>query len=252
MHLQPRDSVFVHAFKRTTMTKREPESAAQRVEQEAWEGRWHHATSGQTGVACRRTFPACSPSRSSIAAMTPPGVVRQIVDRLPLPQANLAGLAVAAVLHWTRIWPLPGPRRMQRALGGVLIVSGCLVAAWATAERPEPDLERPEGVTTTGPYRFSRNPMYVGWHLIHLGLAVSAGSTWGLVTLAAAGVETHHQIRREEADMLAHFGPEFARYTATVPRYFAAAAVRSRTASRMRRLRSGELVLEGVRRRGRA
>lgn len=151
--------------------------------------------------------------------MAPQDVFRRTVDAVPLPPENIAGLVLAMVLDRIRPWPIPGPRGLQRPLGGALMAAGALTAGWATAERPEPDLERPMRITTSGPYRFSRNPMYVGWHLIHLGAALCGGSTWRLLTLVAAVMRVHRGIRDEEVEMAARFHAEFARYADKVPRY---------------------------------
>ena len=72
-----------------------------------------------------------------------------------------------------------------------MILAGCLLNAWAWNERRrsevgEFDLERPGTLVTTGPYAFTRHPMYVGWWFIHGGIVVFRGSAWVLVTLPLA------------------------------------------------------------------
>lgn len=101
----------------------------------------------------------------------------------------------------------------------MLLAVGAATAAWATVGRADPDIGHPRKLVTTGAYAVTRNPMYVGWHLVHLGAALVAGSAWGLVTLAVAVAQVDREIKGEEALLLGCFGPEFERYVRTVPRY---------------------------------
>ena len=78
---------------------------------------------------------------------------------------------------------------------------------------------RPERLVTTGVYATSRNPMYVGWALLHLGFGLVGGSTWVLGAFPAATWLVHRQVLHEERDLREAFPDEFARYRAAVPRY---------------------------------
>lgn len=72
---------------------------------------------------------------------------------------------------------------------------------------------------TEGPYRFSRNPQWVGLFLVFLGLAISGGS--GLLPLAAfvLGALYHIQIVEEERACRAKYGRPYEEYLQKVPRY---------------------------------
>ena len=60
-----------------------------------------------------------------------------------------------------------------------------------------PDVGQPTtSVIRTGPYRFSRNPMYLGAVLIHFGVGIGTGSIWVLVTLVAAVAMVHVLARK--------------------------------------------------------
>ena len=72
---------------------------------------------------------------------------------------------------------------------------------------------------STGPYAISRNPMYVGWALLHLGGAVTIGSAWVAATFPLSGIWLHRQVLQEECRLDAAFGEEFREWRATVPRY---------------------------------
>ena len=142
--------------------------------------------------------------------------LRSAYDRLPLPESNIVGIATGLLLHRAR----PRRRRTpQRKLGWALVGAGLGVNVWAMSAHGPGDPERPTRLVTAGPYEFSRNPMYLGWHLIQLGVGVATGSGWVLATLPVAVAYSHRGIEHEETELARWFGPEFACYRASVPRY---------------------------------
>lgn len=84
------------------------------------------------------------------------------------------------------------------------------------------ELDRPDRLVRAGPYAFSRNPMYVGWALLHLGVGAVGGSAWVVASCPVAAWWIHRQVAREERVLGETFGGEFARYRAKVPRYLPA------------------------------
>ncbi|MDV8149684.1 isoprenylcysteine carboxylmethyltransferase family protein [Arthrobacter sp. B10-11] len=145
-------------------------------------------------------------------------------DNLPLPIPVVAGLAVDALLARRRPWPLPGSRSLHRVSGAGLLLAGVGLNVWAVAERRRRsagpfELERPEELVTSGPYAFTRHPMYVGWWLIQLGAGTSAGSSWVLATLPAELLVEHHFVLGEEVKLAELFGRSYPDYAEKVPRY---------------------------------
>ena len=138
---------------------------------------------------------------------------------VPVPEAHLAGIVAAVVLHALRPWMLPGPRRMHLLAGGASIAAGVWLVVRSVAAAGQVDVSTPSRLVTTGPYADSRNPMYVGWTLLHLGLGVGHGSAWTLATLPASCLRIHREILDEEHALSDAFGEEFEHYRATVPRY---------------------------------
>ena len=141
------------------------------------------------------------------------------LGNVPLPELYLLALAASAWLGRARPWVLPGSRLTHRLLGCPLIVAGTILVVRSLEAAGQVDLGHPGRLVTTGPYAVSRNPMYAGWALLHLGAGVAAGSGWILAALPAAAGLVHWQVRCEEQDLGADFGDEFARYRAAVPRY---------------------------------
>ena len=153
------------------------------------------------------------------------GLVR--AGNIPLPEGHLAGLAALLGLHRLRPVSAPGPRQLSRLMGVLAVGAGLAVIVRAVVVAGQDDIEQPARLLTTGPYAVSRNPMYVGWALLHLGLGVTVGSAWTLLTVPAAVTWTHRDVTREERALAEQFGEEYAAYRATVPRYLPTVVRRS-------------------------
>jgi protein-S-isoprenylcysteine O-methyltransferase Ste14 len=81
-------------------------------------------------------------------------------------------------------------------------------------------LARPATIVETGPYRFTRNPIYLGMVLGLIGLAIAFNGLWLLMTLAPlALVIRYGVITREEAYLECKFGDVYRRYRARVRRW---------------------------------
>ena len=137
----------------------------------------------------------------------------------------LIGLAIerwGVRLRWSE-WI--GSRGPLSVVGWLLIVAGLGIGAWAitTFLRARTTVlpNRPSNaLVTAGPYRFSRNPMYVGLTTLYVGLALLFDLVWPvlLLPLAIAGLR-YLVIRREEHALGLAFGKEYARYRARVRRW---------------------------------
>ncbi|MGU2501274.1 methyltransferase family protein [Pseudomonas aeruginosa] len=75
-------------------------------------------------------------------------------------------------------------------------------------------------IATTGPYRWTRNPMYLGMALIYAGLAVGFDGpiAFALLPLVLVAIQTQ-VIAREERYLEAKFGDDYRRYKAEVRRW---------------------------------
>jgi protein-S-isoprenylcysteine O-methyltransferase Ste14 len=77
----------------------------------------------------------------------------------------------------------------------------------------------PEKLITTGPYRFMRNPVYVGHIIFLLGLALTLRSLFaGLLTVVIA-VTFHRRILKDEKRLAAVFGKQYFAYQSHVRRW---------------------------------
>lgn len=141
------------------------------------------------------------------------------VRNIPLPEPNLAALAVGACLHGMRPWRLLGTRSAHRLVGWPLLAAGTCLVARSRVATGATDLADPDRLVTCGPYARSRNPMYVGWVLLHLGAGAAAGSAWIIAGVPAAVWWTHRRVLQEERALAERFGETFGRYLASAPRY---------------------------------
>ena len=143
--------------------------------------------------------------------------VRAWWDRLPLPAEPVVLMLVPLAFPGWR-----AGRRLPRAVGKVgwpLVAGGVILNVWAVVARGGEDLEHPERLTTVGPHEWTRNPMYVGWSLIHLGVGLAARSPWVMATSPITFALVHRGVLREEDQLAAWFGAEFTEYRERVPRY---------------------------------
>ena len=147
-----------------------------------------------------------------------PGVVA------PPPLVYLAALAIGLVLDWV----LPSasiPGAVRWPLGIALVLAGAaLMLSFVTAFRRARTAVDPyrasTAIVTTGPYRLTRNPGYLGMTLIGAGIAVLAEALWVLVPLAGAVVVIDRGvIAREERYLERKFGAEYLSYKRRVRRW---------------------------------
>jgi protein-S-isoprenylcysteine O-methyltransferase Ste14 len=136
-------------------------------------------------------------------------------------------LAAAGGLVATWLYPLPFLPALVPAgwLGIALFALGFALAAWAlaTMRRAGTRFEtyRPSTrIVSTGPYRFTRNPIYVGMVLALISLAIGFDSLWPLVAFAMFyPVIRYGVVAREEAYLERKFGDAYLDYKAKVRRW---------------------------------
>jgi protein-S-isoprenylcysteine O-methyltransferase Ste14 len=123
-------------------------------------------------------------------------------------------------------WPLPFlPRLLAALLGSVLVVVAVVVFAYAirtfqTAGTPVPGNKPTTVIVRTGPYRFSRNPIYLAFSLFQLGIASWVNSVWLIATLiAAVALMASVVIPREERYLERRFGADYLDYKRSVRRW---------------------------------
>lgn len=141
----------------------------------------------------------------------------------PPPLIYLGGLGLGLLLDRWHPWPAL-PARLVTPIALVLVVAAMVVlpairAFGRAGTRPEP-WKPTTALVTSGPYRWSRNPMYLGFALVYLGLAAWANSWWPILLFPLVLLTMQFGvIHREEAYLERLFGEEYRTYRARVRRW---------------------------------
>src|SRR5262245_23174854 len=115
---------------------------------------------------------------------------------------------------------------LVKAVAGLLLALGFLLRVWATVyfyahKMRVISLEPQKTLITSGPYRFSRNPLYLGGNVfIFFGAALLFGSPTALFATAIHIPLMDLFIRREEGQLERDFGEEWQSYKQRVRRWF--------------------------------
>jgi protein-S-isoprenylcysteine O-methyltransferase Ste14 len=140
------------------------------------------------------------------------------------PLVYLTSLVCGTVIHLAM--PLPFlPGTLAVPLGVLLVVVAIAlfsysVAKFRAAGTPVPARKPTTVIVRTGPYRFSRNPIYLAFSVFQLGIAIWVNSVWLLATLVGAVALIHYVvIRREEQYLERKFGAQYLQYKASVRRW---------------------------------
>ena len=144
---------------------------------------------------------------------------------LPPPLAWLLAFAIGLAANWLLPWHFVPAGAPKAWIGAGILAAGILLALWAVltfrraGTRVEP-YKPTTAIVTTGPYRLTRNPIYLGMFLGQAGLAVGFDSLWLLVTLVLFFLVIRFGVvAREEAYLARKFPADFARYKARVRRW---------------------------------
>ena len=140
------------------------------------------------------------------------------------PFIYIGGLVAGLFLHW--LAPLPFlPERLAWPIGTALIAMSLMLIITAMRALREAktnvDVRKPTTrIVVGGPYRFSRNPIYLAMTLFSVGVAAFFNELWILFMLVPMLLVLHFGvIVREEAYLTKKFGEEYIRYQANVRRW---------------------------------
>jgi protein-S-isoprenylcysteine O-methyltransferase Ste14 len=125
-------------------------------------------------------------------------------SRVPL------GFVFAAAYLW-----FAKPNWSALLIGFVIALIGVLIRALASGH-----IQKNAALATTGPYAYTRNPLYLGSIVIALGFIVAARNVWiGIATLAMFAFIYLPVIKAEEKYLRSAFA-DYDRYASAVPRLF--------------------------------
>lgn len=151
----------------------------------------------------------------------------RLLMRVPVPWVFVLTYLIGAGLE--QVWPMPlggeVSDRLTFSVGAVVFAVGAVIAGWGlitfrkvgTTTVPGQSSSR---LVTWGPYRFSRNPMYVGLATAYLGEAFLIRQIWPAVLLPIVLAYVNWAvIPVEQARLTEAFGAEYAAYRLRVRRW---------------------------------
>ena len=136
-------------------------------------------------------------------------VARRI--RVPL------GFVLAALYIW-----LARPTWLSLAIGALFALCGVSIRAAASGH-----ITKNAALTTTGPYAYTRNPLYLGSIVIGIGFAIAAMSIWIVAAIILLFLAIYLPVIRSEEEFLRTKFPEFDDYARHVPRLIPRPAARA-------------------------
>ena len=111
---------------------------------------------------------------------------------------------------------LARPQPLTLAIGGAVSMIGLMLRAWASGH-----IQKNSALAVSGPYAYTRNPLYLGSFILGLGFTIGAGR-WLLGALfAALFLGIYFPVMRvESATMREYFGDDYKKYATQVPLFF--------------------------------
>jgi len=111
---------------------------------------------------------------------------------------------------------LARPTALTLAIGGPIAILGLALRAWATGH-----IRKNSALAITGPYAYTRNPLYLGSFVLGLGFTVASGRWWLGLLFAALFLGIYLPVMRVEATTLAElFEEDYNEYARRVPLFF--------------------------------
>lgn len=147
--------------------------------------------------------------------------------RFPPPLVYLIAVIIGGLLH-AFVFPLPFALALSARIGlavaaallGVALLAAAIGLFRRTGQDPKPWKSTPE-IISTGIYRATRNPMYVGMALIQISTGIGWANGWIVALVLPVLVIVYAiAIRHEEAYLERKFGDSYLEYKRSVRRWF--------------------------------
>jgi len=132
------------------------------------------------------------------------GLNKRILQRVRVP----LGFIFAAVFI-----VFSDPKPLWLGIGGVVALIGLAIRAWSSGH-----IQKAKVLAISGPYAYTRNPLYLGSFILGVGFTIAAGVWWLALIFIALYLGIYLPVMRvEEDDISRIFGPEFDDYRKHVP-----------------------------------
>lgn len=144
--------------------------------------------------------------------------------KIPAPILTIILVTLAILLGWRAPLPFPAPT-FVRLIGFGLAMLGFILGVLALIEfrrhRAATDPKKPvKTFVSSGIYRYTRNPIYLGFVFILIGLPLNMGNYWGFILAwPLITLMTNMVIKHEETQMEKKFKEQYADYRSRVRRW---------------------------------
>jgi protein-S-isoprenylcysteine O-methyltransferase Ste14 len=141
------------------------------------------------------------------------------------PAIHVAAIAIGFLLQWAAPNPIFGKVFGLRILSVLLLAIALGLIVWTAVLMSRagttPNPTRPTtALVISGPFRFTRNPMYLAWELIVVGVGLAANAPWVILMAVPAALLTRRLvIDKEERYLDTKFGAEYRDYKSRVRRW---------------------------------
>lgn len=142
----------------------------------------------------------------------------------PPPLIYLGAIVAGALIE--RVWRARLPVGGWGRVAGLLLIAAAVILAASAVRafsraKTSPKPHKPTtAIVTSGPFRFTRNPIYISFTLVQLGIALMTASAWTLALLIPVLLVVRlGVVAREERYLKRKFGDEYLSYTRRVRRW---------------------------------
>ena len=141
------------------------------------------------------------------------------------PRLYLIAFTISVILHLVHPVTVTDQTLYRMAIGVTLLVINAILVRWAfvtmrTAQTSPHPYESSTALVVTGPFKFSRNPVYVAMTGLYFAAALIINSLWPLLLLLPLMVTMHvGVVLREESYLEQRFGAVYAAYKMRVRRW---------------------------------
>jgi protein-S-isoprenylcysteine O-methyltransferase Ste14 len=131
----------------------------------------------------------------------------KLAQKIRVPAGTLIGIVFLLLMH---------PSRHSLWIGGGVTLAGAILRIWAAGH-----IEKGRVLTQTGPYAFTRNPLYLGSLVMALGILVAGQGYWLLIPFVLSFAAFYYPVMKaEEEELLLGHGERFRQYSRQVPLFF--------------------------------
>lgn len=132
---------------------------------------------------------------------------KRLLQRMRVP----LGFVFAAVFLY-----FAHPEFTTLMVGGILALGGVLIRAWASGH-----IRKNQNLAVSGPYAFTRNPLYLGSFILGVGFTIASGVWWLALLFIALFLGIYLPVMRVEmGDLIELFGKDYKEYASRVPLFF--------------------------------